>query len=263
MTAGQRIKQLREEHGMTLEQVAAKVHLQKKDIMDAEAGRRTLSRKQLEILGRAFGVNPDYLAGKVDDPTIVAPAPKPKPQAKEEKPVEAEPEKPQKSGGLLANAFVRRVQYLYIGLIILGAVGIGLLFIPYHTGLDGSLPTSFFQLLGGEFQHWFSDDIANMGVTFTFILFLGLILEIAVAAILMFMDVDPEYPTFFRTTTTIIFLLSLISVVAMILTSIGLNNISYTPGAGAYVTPCIQLLGLAFPIAYTFLARREAAAQAE
>ena len=79
----------------------------------------------------------------------------------------------------------------------------------------------------------------------------------------MFMDVDPEYPTFFRTTTTIIFLLSLISVVAMILTSIGLNNISYTPGAGAYVTPCIQLLGLAFPIAYTFLARREAAAQAE
>ena len=257
MTAGERISTLRKRVGMTPKELARHLHLQERDILDAESGKRTLSRKQLIEAGRIFGVNPDYIAGKTTDPTPIAeviPSPQPKKEEEEKKRPESEEEEKSKVIQALQAAVLRKVQYLYIAILILGAVALGLLTLPYTMGAGGSSPQSFYQVLKGPFQEWFTNGLANAGFTFTLLLFIGIILEMLMAIVFFFTDNVEESSTCYRSTIAVTVVISAAAVIAMILTGIGQSQMGYSLGVGAFITPCLQLVTLLFPLAYRIIA---------
>lgn len=62
MEMGQRIKQLREEHRMTMDELGKKLGVQKSAILKYEKGQVTnIPRKSIEIMANIFGVTPSYL----------------------------------------------------------------------------------------------------------------------------------------------------------------------------------------------------------
>ena len=75
MTTGQRIKELRLQSGMTMEELAAKIGLQKAAIYKYESGIVVnLKRDIIEKLANVFHVSPSYIMCLEDDPATQASA---------------------------------------------------------------------------------------------------------------------------------------------------------------------------------------------
>ena len=69
MTTGERIKALRLQHGMTMEELAQKIGLQKAAIYKYESGLVVnLKRDVIEKLANVFGVSPSYIMCMEDEP---------------------------------------------------------------------------------------------------------------------------------------------------------------------------------------------------
>lgn len=62
----ERLRQLRQENGLTQQQLASHVKMYQPDIAAFEAGKRELKDISLMRLARFFGVNPYYLSGESD-----------------------------------------------------------------------------------------------------------------------------------------------------------------------------------------------------
>jgi len=65
-TAAERLKQLRKEHGLTLQALEDKTGLSKGYLSDMERGRREPSRSALEALATFYGVSTDYILGRAE-----------------------------------------------------------------------------------------------------------------------------------------------------------------------------------------------------
>lgn len=62
----ERLRELRQEHGLSQEQLAREVKMHQPDIAKFETGARELKDGSLFRLSRFFGVNPFYLTGESD-----------------------------------------------------------------------------------------------------------------------------------------------------------------------------------------------------
>jgi len=65
---GERIRQLRQQHSWTQNELADRTQLERKSIIRYESGQNVPGGRALTSLARIFGVSTDYLLGLSDDP---------------------------------------------------------------------------------------------------------------------------------------------------------------------------------------------------
>lgn len=82
MNIGDRIKQLRELRGLTLEQVGEFVGVNKATVQRYEIGNIDIKRNTALKLAECLGTTPSYIMGWTDDPGL-APVPEPVPMSPE------------------------------------------------------------------------------------------------------------------------------------------------------------------------------------
>ena len=72
MNIGNRLKELREARGLTLEQVGAYVGVNKATVQRYEIGNIDIKRNVAIKLAECLGISPSYIMGWTDDPSVAA-----------------------------------------------------------------------------------------------------------------------------------------------------------------------------------------------
>lgn len=68
MDLGKRIRQIRKEKNMTLQQVSEKTGISRSNLSEVETGEHGCTSDTLSKLAKCFEVSTDYLLGKTDNP---------------------------------------------------------------------------------------------------------------------------------------------------------------------------------------------------